>query len=988
MVNKRINSLIIDFPELAKEWNYEKNKGFMPEQATSGMGRKVWWKCEKGHEWEAVIQSRTRGNGCPYCSNAKVLKGYNDLATINPELLSEWDYDCNLLNPNEVLSSTPKKAWWKCSKCGYRWEARINTRSKKEKPTGCPACAGKVVIKGINDLATKYPSLAEEWDSHKNEGISPDMFLPGSAKSVWWKGKCGHEWKTAIANRTKGKGCPFCAQVKTLKGFNDLKTNKPDLLLEWDYEKNSDRPDELSSKSSKSVWWICSRGHSYRMRIAHRVDGHGCPYCAGQKPIVGENDLATTNPDIVSEWHPQKNGVLKPTDVMRYSEKKVWWLGVCGHEWETSVVSRVVGKTGCPICNPTGTSFPEQAIAYYVRKVFPSAISRYKEEGVEFDVFIPELRVGIEYDGVFFHKGKGKLKKDNEKDSFCIKRDISLIRIREDGLPATDSAQIIIREKPYLDKTLESVIADVLKIVAPNYTIEVNIELDYANIRNTYIQITKEKSLAVLFPQLASEWDKEKNNQLTPYDVLPNSNRNVWWKCSKGHSFKSVISNRTKGNPCPYCGGRKAIAGETDLFTVCPELEKEWDYSKNKMFTPERLLPGSGKKAWWICSNCGYSWETQIISRTGKEKCGCPACAGRQVWKGHNDLLTKYPLIAAKWNYEKNKSGPDEFVPGSEVEVWWKCSKNHEYKKKICLQVSSDTCPICSNRRIVGGENDLVSLFPQLMKEWDYVKNENISPEQEGVGSQKKVWWICPNGHSYSAVIRYRTKQKRGCPYCSGRKVVKGVNDLLSLYPELALEWDYEKNELKPDEVSKGRHSPVFWKCKYGHEWTERIPDRIRRNTKCPYCFPRRVLTPGVNDLATTEPLIAAEWDNVKNAPLLPSDVMRGSQKKVWWVCKKGHSYFSSINMRTSQNLGCPYCSGQKVLQGFNDLSTTHPAIALQWDEEKNGSLFPNMVSKGSNKKVWWKCAFSHSWEATVNSRKNDICPICKKLGKVIDVEE
>ncbi len=105
--------------------------------------------------------------------------------------------------------------------------------------------------------------------------------------------------------------------------------------------------------------------------------------------------------------------------------------------------------------------------------------------------------------------------------------------------------------------------------------------------------------------------------------------------------------------------------------------------------------------------------------------------------------------------------------------------------------------------------------------------------------------------------------------------------------------------------------------------------------------------------------------------------------KKVAWICSRGHKYFASVNSRTSKGNGCPYCSGHRVLKGFNDLASSDPNLASQWDKDKNGELTPEMVSKGSNKKIWWRCENGHSWDATVNSRKsiND-CPICRKKGK------
>ena len=101
----------------------------------------MWWKCAQGHEWQAVVSSRSRGNGCPYCANQRIWVGFNDLETQNPRLASEWHpTKNNELLPTDFVVSSAKKAWWKCNTCGYEWEALINSRNRG---SGCPNCANK-----------------------------------------------------------------------------------------------------------------------------------------------------------------------------------------------------------------------------------------------------------------------------------------------------------------------------------------------------------------------------------------------------------------------------------------------------------------------------------------------------------------------------------------------------------------------------------------------------------------------------------------------------------------------------------------------------------------------------------------------------------------------------------------------------------------------------------------------------------------------------
>lgn len=214
MINFTIkeNSIFNNNPELAKEWHPTKNGNLKPEHTKPGSNKKIWWICPKGHEYQLRVNARTiRGNGCPYCSNHRVLKGYNDLATQNPLLAREWNYEKNKITPFEVTSSSGKKVWWRCSN-DHEWETTV---SKRAIGTGCPYCSGKKVLKGYNDLETINPILAREWNYDKNIAILPSEVSVHSARKVWWKcSKCNHEWQATIDKRSNGRGCPKCAKKK------------------------------------------------------------------------------------------------------------------------------------------------------------------------------------------------------------------------------------------------------------------------------------------------------------------------------------------------------------------------------------------------------------------------------------------------------------------------------------------------------------------------------------------------------------------------------------------------------------------------------------------------------------------------------------------------------------------------------------------------------------------------------------------------------
>ncbi|MCR4907553.1 MAG: zinc-ribbon domain-containing protein [Lachnospiraceae bacterium] len=194
------------YPELKEEWSDDNE--LKPDEVSYGSNKKVFWLGACGHTWEAAVKNRGNGHGCPYCSGNRVLKGFNDLDTTDPGLASEWDEKNFPFSPDMVSGSSNRKVWWKCPTCSYIWKARIADRSAGH---GCPVCTGEKLVSGINDLASLYPKLVQEWSGKNKE--SPDKIRPKSREKVWWHcGICGAEYQAIIDSRVKGLKCPVCRQ--------------------------------------------------------------------------------------------------------------------------------------------------------------------------------------------------------------------------------------------------------------------------------------------------------------------------------------------------------------------------------------------------------------------------------------------------------------------------------------------------------------------------------------------------------------------------------------------------------------------------------------------------------------------------------------------------------------------------------------------------------------------------------------------------------
>ena len=266
----------------------------------------------------------------PYCKNRKLLRGFNDLVTVHPELAAEWDFGRNGdLRPDGVRFNSTKQVWWRGG-CGHEWQ--MSPRQRAAEGLGCPYCSGHRVLADFNDLASQHPELLAEWDWGLNGDLRPDGIVSGSARRVWWRCGHGHAWRISAYNRTGGadRGCPYCGDRKVLKGYNDLRTTHPKIAREWNKERNGDlKPTDVIASSNKRVWWKCEEGHEWSGLIANRARkgkaDPGCPYCSGRKVLAGFNDLATTHPDIAAMWHPRMNKRLKPTGVQAVSRKLAWW---------------------------------------------------------------------------------------------------------------------------------------------------------------------------------------------------------------------------------------------------------------------------------------------------------------------------------------------------------------------------------------------------------------------------------------------------------------------------------------------------------------------------------------------------------------------------------------------------------------------------------------------------------------------------------------
>lgn len=494
------------------------------------------------------------------------------------------------------------------------------------------------------------------------------------------------------------------------------------------------------------------------------------------------------------------------------------------------------------------------------------------------------------------------------------------------------------------------------------------------------------KPLSVHYPDLAAELHPTKNSGLAIERIGTGMKESIWWLCPEGHEFTNSPSNRvSQCQRCPYCEGSKAIPGKNDFKTLFPEKYSELRAKPENFDT---IHPKSNVSFKWICKNNPlHEYEAQVIERTNGS--GCPYCAGKRVMAGENDLETLFPDVAKEWDYGKNSGRPSDFSAHSNKKKWWVCRTKpdtHFWEVNISSRAKGNGCPYCGHQRLLRGDNDLATLHPKLAELWHPEKNGDLKPTDLIAGSGKPVFWQCQTytDHYWASPPNRMLTKGFGCPTCSNYKLKVGFNDLKSQRPDLASEWAYDLNELRPQDLVFGSHKKVWWRCKIrdSHVW-ETSPMARRDGKGCPFCGGRRV-DPGFNDLASQAPEVAREWDIDKNGGRYPETVNYRSNQKAHWLCHKDsrHAWTANISSRVNGN-GCPVCSGYLTIPGVNDLESVNPELARQWISSKNGQK-PRDISPGSTKKVWWRCQTyqDHEWEASVSSRHRlgAGCPICANL--------
>lgn len=423
----------------------------------------------------------------------RIPKDYHDSfrSIMTDKMMKEWDNDKNNIPPENLTKKSMVKTFWKCSYCDYSWSTSVKNIANG---SSCPVCARM----SIGDITKTDPYLLNEWDDENNG--NPRQYSKSSKKKVWWKCPKNHTWASTIPYKIQGADCPYCANRKVIPGENDFQTLHPELMKEWDNEKNMNNinPWEITDKSTKMVFWQCSKGHKWNATINDRTKNHsGCPYCNGRKTIHGYNDVFALFPYLQKEWDESKNKDIKPENLTRGSSKKVWWICQYGHSWRTSIRHRTIDGSNCPYC-----FFDEKRIV---------------DKKNSFAVKFPEL---LEY----WDDDKNIVNADEVGSGFSEK----VWWKCDSGHHWLKSPKDFIKNR---------------KRICP-----------FCSNRQV---LCGDNDLATTDPWLVNEWSKK--NSGVPSDFTRFSTQKVFWECNNGHEWSAVIASRVfYHSGCRQCGVSQA----------------------------------------------------------------------------------------------------------------------------------------------------------------------------------------------------------------------------------------------------------------------------------------------------------------------------------------------------------------------------------------------------------------------------------------------
>ncbi|WP_413641601.1 zinc-ribbon domain-containing protein [Mycobacterium sp. RTGN5] len=743
----------------------------------------------------------------------------------------------------------------------------------------------------------------------------------------------------------------------------------------------------------------------------------------GPKPGCSLADLFPAQAD---EWHPTKNGDLKPPDVSPGNNNKVWWkCGRCGAAWLAIINNRTVKQSlNCVDCN------------------------RGRKQRIQAQAELTPA------------------------DSIA------------ERAPSLASDWHPTKNQPLTPKSTPVGWGQNIWWTCNKCEHEWALPPEFRNARTDRgcpqcagppvgAHPLRGGALSDTHPGVAEQWHVTRNDARGPDSYASDSEEEVWWRCpdsSCGHEWIARITTRTAGKRrgCPVChrpDSDMPARGES-LAALHPNVVADWHPTLNGRLDPHTVKPRSQKKAWWVCADCGFVWRATPANRTAG-KTGCAPCSYRQRIaerdrpESGRSLADLFPALVPEWHPTQNDRSPQELRQGSDLRAWWICARGHVWQAHVYARTGTDKtgCPDC--RDLPADGDSLGDLRPDLVQQWHATLNEGRQPHEFSLGSAFLAWWQCPIGHVWRARIVNRAKPDgSGCTQCrtwgtsqqqirlaheleaAGCPVVHNhdripvpsrspVNaDIVVLDYQIVIEFDGSQFHLGVDAAARDiRQTQALEAAGWRVIRVRPAPlEQLRpedvmiadgRDTKCAanavlqriqqlgyapahaerYCADPQLWAVAEADkeiqarfarsLSTLFPQIAAEWHPSLNGDRRPEFTNPGSRDRAWWHCSScGHDWKTAPKKRTGDGSGCPNCArdrraaARRQPKPGRSVADMFPQLLRIFHPTKNGDTSLWELNYGTTVELWWFCPDCHNEWSTRTPRSTG-CRRCAAKRRV-----
>ena len=945
-------------PIAARTWDKEANGDIIPEEVKAKANTLYSFICTaKGHHYKNRLdymydKKENPREACPQCSEEQKMEKksaarsairillpsmvrqrtsqivekqpsskFNVSVASNPYLMKFWDKERNTVDPTMVSTFDSREAFWRCKTCNYGWIQTIQNRNTAKRGK-CPCHEMQRVTSDdvypgyFHSFGELNPRIAPFFNDELNNGITPYKVARLSTQPVYLNCPTNpnHPPFLIVVNAIPSNppfGCPICTQQAS--DLYNLMIQVPISVDMWDSSNELNLAD-ARTYMSESAKFVCEKGHHFSRAIRTFVKDQSCPFCM--------LDSVAKHPEMMRFWDVSKNIKQNPNLLsVHASEHANWLCQKCGYSWNTEINTRFISRGTCPCCEE--------------KVVFQSGVNDLLS-------LLPQAALDI-------------LPEDNPN------LNLSSIPIRNDVFINWDCHMCHY-------KWVTSSNGRTAKDSNKNYRLRTcPVCAGVRRTANYYIEH---------YPEVFADYNEEENGK--PFSAIDDTEIKdlFWWNCRNEDCLETYqatiqqkISTRNSfSKGCLYCAGKKVLR-EKSFAALHPDMIEEYD-SRN-LLDPFEVTEHSTRTVSWVCrNNPEHTWQANFYERASGYK-RCPVCDPHPKYKVM--LYEMYPEFEKYYSKENRRSFKSYALQSNEKPLWT-CDNGHTYPNSIyrISQRGFFYCPLCEGSIVVAEINSVTAKRKDIVDQWS-CKNDFL-PEEVYYNTTSPVLWECTTcSGTYAFPVSDKREGNVSCPYCNGRRVLSGFNEIPSwLITEYSL-----KNEVPISEYPVNSVHKVLWTCPTCHgDYLYRICDREIGDDSCPYCRHKKILV-GFNSLADTDPDLAKEWSSGNSD--LPSEYMKSSTHRALWTCPTCHgNYFYRICDRELDDDSCPYCRNLKVLPGFNSLPDLAPELVNEWSSE-NPDL-PSEYTRSSTHRALWTCPSCHGdyfYRICDREVDDDSCPYC-----------